>query len=79
LRDFDLEKRLLRYPLSYVIYAEAFDAMPAALKEYVSTRLKEVLRGADTSPAFGHLSAADRQAILEILQDTKPAFAAGAW
>jgi hypothetical protein len=34
------------------------------------------LSGTDQSPAFAHLSASDREAILAILQDTKPDFAA---
>ena len=28
LRDFDLQKRLFKYPLSYMIYTKAFDSMP---------------------------------------------------
>ena len=28
LRDFDLKTRMFRYPLSYMIYSEAFDGMP---------------------------------------------------
>jgi hypothetical protein len=72
LRDLDLKKRLLRYPLSYVIYSDSFDEMPSVLKEYIYRRLREVLSGADTSPAYAHLSAADRDAILAILKDTKP-------
>ena len=39
-------------------------------------RLGEVLGGKDTSPDFAHLSAADRQAVREILLDTKPGLAA---
>jgi hypothetical protein len=34
------------------------------------------LSGTDQGPAFAHLSASDREAILAILQDTKPDFAA---
>jgi hypothetical protein len=74
LRDFDLKHRLLRYPMSYLIYSESFDAMPAELKEYVERRIREVLTGQDTSPEFSHLSTDDRKAILEILHDTKPGF-----
>jgi hypothetical protein len=40
--------------------------------DYVLRRLWEVLSGHDTGAAFTHLSAADRQAVLEILRDTKP-------
>jgi hypothetical protein len=38
--------------------------------------LNEALRGADTSGDFAHLGAEERTAILEILRDTKPEFAA---
>jgi hypothetical protein len=72
LRDLDLTKRLFRYPLSYVIYSDGFNQMPAALKGYVYSRLREVLGGVDKTPAYAHLSAADREAILAILKDTKP-------
>jgi hypothetical protein len=72
LRDLDLKTRLLRYPLSYVIYSDAFNQMPAALKDYVYRRLREVLNGEDKSAAFAHLSASDRENILAILKDTKP-------
>jgi hypothetical protein len=71
LRDFNLEHRLFVYPCSYLIYSEAFDAMPAPMKEYVYRRLWEVLSGQDSSEDFRHLSAADRRAILEILRATK--------
>jgi hypothetical protein len=72
LRDLDLKTRLLRYPLSYVIYSDSFDQMPAVLKDYIYRRLREVLTGADKSPAYAHLSASDREAIVAILKDTKP-------
>ncbi|MDE3154163.1 MAG: hypothetical protein KGN76_03630 [Acidobacteriota bacterium] len=76
LRDLDLKTRLFKYPLSYLIYSPAFDALPPVVRSYVYTRLRQVLTGQDQDPAFANLSAADRTAILQILQDTKPAFAA---
>jgi hypothetical protein len=78
LRDFDLTRRLFRYPLSYVIHSQAFDALPAQVRTTFYARLHEVLNGADASGDFAHLSAADRAAITEILRATKPEFAAGA-
>jgi len=72
LRDFDLQKRLFRYPLSYMVYSEAFDAMPDQVKERVYRRLYDVLTGRDQSDKFKKLSAEDRQAVLEILRETKP-------
>ena len=74
LRDLDLTDRLFRYPLSYLVYSEAFDALPAPTKKYVYERLDAVLDGADTAPEFGHLSPADRAAVREILEETKPDF-----
>lgn len=75
LRQFNLKQRLFRYPCSYLIYSEAFAALPAPAKEYVFGRLQEILTGKDQSREFAHLTAADRQAILEILRATKPDFA----
>lgn len=72
LRDFDLHRRLFRYPLSYTVYQEAFEGLPAQIRERVYRALYEVLTGRDTSPEFGHLSPEDRRAILEILRETKP-------
>jgi hypothetical protein len=71
LRDFDLERRLFKYPCSYLIYSEAFAHLPAAAKDYVYRRLHLVLTNRDSSRDFDHLDAADRQAILEILRETK--------
>jgi hypothetical protein len=71
LRDFDLERRMFKYPCSYLIYSEAFAQLPAEMKEYVYARLHEVLTDRDYTFHATHLSADDRQAILEILRDTK--------
>jgi hypothetical protein len=71
LRQFDLTTRLFKYPCSYLIYSEAFDALPAPVKEKVYTRLYEVLSGKETGEAYETLTAESRQAILEILTETK--------
>jgi hypothetical protein len=71
LRDLDLKRRLFAYPCSYLIYSEAFEGLPAVVKDYVWRRLWEVLSGQDTSKDFAHLSAEDRRAIVEILRETK--------
>jgi hypothetical protein len=72
LREFDLHRRMFRYPLSYLIYSRAFDGLPARAKEQVYLRLWQVLSGEDRSRPFDHLSIVDRQAGLEILRATKP-------
>ena len=72
LREFDLRRRLFKYPCSYMIYTPAFDAMPAAAKDAVYSRLWEVLSGRDTHARYKVLSLQDRQAIVAILRETKP-------
>lgn len=72
LRDFDLQRRMFKYPCSYLIYSESFDALPDAVRLPVYQRLYDVLSGKEASKEFSHLSTADRTAILEILRATKP-------
>jgi hypothetical protein len=72
LRQFDLQRRLFKYPCSYLIYSEAFDELPEFVKDKVYRRLWDVLTDKDTTNTFRHLSCDDRKAILEILRDTKP-------
>jgi hypothetical protein len=71
-RDFDLHKRIFKYPCSYLIYSEAFDAIPEPAKSFIYRRLFEVLSGQEQGPEYASLSAEDRRAILEILVATKP-------
>jgi hypothetical protein len=72
LRDFDLQKRLFKYPLSYMIYTKAFDALPDWARTRIYQRLYDVLSGKDTSSKFARLSSDDRQNVMEILRATKP-------
>ena len=72
LRDFDLRKRIFKYPCSYLIYSEAFDAIPGPAKDYIYRRLFDILTGREQGPEFAALSGEDRRAILEILVATKP-------
>ena len=72
LRDFDLKTRLFRYPCSYLIYSHAFDSLPKDVKELVYQRLWEILDGRVPGKDELHLAAEDREAIVEILRETKP-------
>ena len=71
LRDFDLQKRIFRYPLSYMVYSELFDGLPAQVSVRVYRRLYDVLTGTITSQKYAGLSSTDREAVLEILIETK--------
>jgi hypothetical protein len=72
LRQLDLERRLRRYPLSYMIYSHAFYGLPVEARNAIYARLWQVLSGRDTDPRYDRLSPEDREAIIEILQSTKP-------
>ena len=72
LYELDLNKRLMKYPCSYLIYSPAFDALPSLAKAPIYRRMWDVLSGAVREPRYGSLSLADRQAVVEILKDTKP-------
>jgi hypothetical protein len=72
LREFDLQTRLFRYPLSYMIYSDLFDALQPAIRERVYARLYDVLTGKDPSPTYEGLSVSDRKAVLEIVSAPQP-------
>ncbi len=71
LRDLDLQTRMFKYPCSFLIYSPPFDTMPTAIREHLLQRLYDILTGQDQSPEFAKLRADDRQAIREILCETK--------
>lgn len=74
LRELDLQRHLLKYPCSYLIYSDAFDRMPQPVMDYVKRRMTEVLT-ADKAPAgYERLTDVQRTAIAEILRNTKPGF-----
>lgn len=71
LRQLDLHRRLLRYPCSYMIYSSLFASLPVTAGDAIHERLWQVLSGTVRDPQYRHLSADDRRAIVEILNDTK--------
>ena len=61
-----------------MVYSEAFDNLPKALKNAIYRRMIEIL-GSDNPPKeFAHLSRAERKSIRQILLGTHDGFAA-AW
>ena len=70
MRDLDLQTRMFKFPCSYLIYSEAFNALPVPALDYVKSRLGEIFSGKDSSKEYAHLTAADRGALREILAAT---------
>ncbi len=71
LRDFDLKTRLFKYPCSYLIYSDAFNALPAEIKTKIYERLLEILSENDIGGEYARLSPEVRCSIREILAETK--------
>jgi hypothetical protein len=68
LREFDLSTRLFRYPLTYMIYSEQFQSLPARATDAIYQRLFYRLR---TGVGMPSLSPDDRRAIVGIVRETK--------
>jgi hypothetical protein len=75
LRQFDLDGRLFRHPLSFLVYSEAFRSLPVLVKTTFFQRLDDVLSGRDDGSDWAHLDEEARRAIYEILEATVPEFA----
>jgi hypothetical protein len=73
LRELDLKGRLFRLPLSYLVHSQAFDALPAVVREALRAGIRDVLRGADAARS-SHIAAAERDAVARLLADTRPGF-----
>jgi hypothetical protein len=73
LRQVDLRTRLMRYPLSYMIYSPGFVGLPEPVKREIRSRIDDVLAGRVQHRKYAHLSAEARVAVREILADTWPA------
>jgi hypothetical protein len=71
LREVDLGHHLLRHRCSYMIYAPAFDALPAPARQAVYARLWDILSGKENDKRYGQLSLTERATIVEILRETK--------
>jgi hypothetical protein len=74
LKDLDLEKHLFRNRCSYLIYSEAFIALPQPLKNRVFTRLNRALSETAPDPRYEYLGDSERARIRSILRETHPEF-----
>lgn len=75
LRELELNSRLFKYPVSFLVHSDAFLALPDYVKSYVYRRFDEIFSGQDRTRHYHHISDADRQAAHEILTATLPEFA----
>lgn len=72
LREFDLKTRMFKYPLSYMVFSDAFNQLPERTRDRLWRKIYDVLTGAEKAPRFAKLAPVDRKNVLEILRATKP-------
>lgn len=72
LKDFDLETRMFRNRLSYMIQSDAFIEAPGSMRNRVYERLWRILAPEQPPSGFGYFEEGERERILEILRSTHP-------
>ncbi len=77
LREFDLETRLFKYRLSYLVTSPAFTALPDEPRTAVWRRIKEILMTSKIDSQATVISETEGQAIREIVRATVPALPEG--
>lgn len=58
-------------PAAAQLRESVFDALPADARTAIYARMWDVLSGKENAPKYARLSARDRQAVIEILRETK--------
>ena len=72
LRDLQLDGRLFTLRCSYLIYSEAFHALPVLLRHGILDRLDAVLTGTNAKDRYAYLSDTEKAGIRKILMETHP-------
>ena len=79
LKDFDLKRRIFKYPVSYMIYTPMFEALPEVVKKGVMRELRAGLRDGNgngddgkngSDGTYAHISKEEKRVIREILAET---------
>ena len=73
-RQFDLQTRMLKVRLSYLIYSQTFAEQPQVLRRALASELLEATEETYHEAKQVELNAEDRQAIRELLQKSPPAW-----
>jgi hypothetical protein len=68
LRDFDLETRLFRYPVSYLIHSPTFAGLPGPLRQEVARRIRRELGNESRHPVLSQLSEAERSELATLVE-----------
>ncbi len=67
-----VNRRMFRYPFSYIVYTDTFNDLPKEALDYVWPEIERILEPATRHEGYTHLSRRDKAAIKEILLETHP-------
>ncbi len=68
-----VNRRMFRYPFSYIVYTDTFNDLPKEALDYVWPEIERILDPTTRHEGYSHLSRRDKTAIKEILLETHPA------
>ena len=72
LYQLEMNGRLLRYPLSYLVYSDTFAELPPEALDYLWDEMERILDSKGERSGYENLSRKDKSAIKEILLATHP-------
>jgi hypothetical protein len=72
LHQLDLQKRLFKYPVSYLVLSPHFDALPKPVLDCIRRQLRGILVGSQEAPPGVSFNQKEREVLFEILDDLKP-------
>lgn len=73
LKDLALEGQLFRNRCSYLVYSEAFAALPESMQARIFAVVYEALHDPDPEQRYAYLAPDERKRIFDILMETHPA------
>jgi hypothetical protein len=72
LYQLDLQERLFRYPLSYMIYSPSFKQLPPSTLKLIALKLHQILTADVDQEGIEHLTPKLKLSLLDILKQTHP-------
>ena len=67
-----MNRRMFRYPFSYIVYTDAFNELPQEALDYIWPELEHILDPNFRHEDYPYLSQREKSAVKEILMETHP-------
>ena len=67
-----MNRRMFRYPFSYIVYTDAFNELPQEALDYIWPEIERILDPSFRHEDYPYLSRREKSAVKEILMETHP-------